>query len=274
MTRSEIPLGIIGGTGLDSFPELEALERVPIVTPYGKPSADPLVAKLNGRLIVFIPRHGEQHQYAPHLIPYKANLWALRELGARAVIGTCVAGSLKLALEPGHFIVPDQFMNFTWGRDTDSVEPNGQFMHLSVADPYCEELRQELNALLDAENIQAHKSGTVVVIQGPRFNSRAESLFQIRNEWDLVNMTQYPECVFARELGLCYATLASITDWDIGLGTTLSMQPGNMDRVLRIFRENTVVTKRLLALLIGRLDGFSCSCAAHTVSEYYKQGAT
>ncbi len=271
METNSTPIGILGGTGLDAFPELEILEHVACVTPYGRPSEDLVVARLGGQNVVFVPRHGADHRHPPHLVPYKANLAAMKQLGVRTVVATCIVGSLKASIEPGSFVVPDQFVHFTSGRDAQSVEADGSFVHLSMADPFCGALRSELIGALRETDVTTHEGGTTVVIQGPRFTTRAESRFFIRNEWDIVNMTQYPECVFARELGLCYATMASVTDWDVGVGTTISMRPENMDRVLEIFRANTVLTKRALVCLVRRLSEFQCGCASTVIEEYYKR---
>lgn len=271
VSMSAAPIGIIGGTGLEGFPELEVLERVVINTPYGRPSEDPIVATLNGCHVVYIPRHGTKHQLAPSRVPYKANLAALKQLGVKTVIGTCIAGSLKHDIVPGSFVVPDQFVNLTWGRDNDSIESNGDFFHLPMGEPYCGTLRAQMVATLKEMSVVTHGGGTIAVIQGPRFSTKAESRFFMNQGWDVVNMTQYPEALFARELRLCYAVTVSVTDWDVGVGSALSMHPDTMDEVLKIFRRNTEVTKDVLRGLVGRLQTMRCGCADTTVEEYYKR---
>lgn len=263
-------IGIIGGTGLDSFPEVEIEELVGVETPYGKPSARVVVGKLNSTQVAFLPRHGDRHEIPPHRIPYKANLYALKSIGVESIVATCVAGSLKTALVPATVVVPDQFVNLTWGRDSDAVEADGSFVHLPMRDPYCECVRR---TLIESVPSGAHvwPQGTVAVIQGPRFNTRAESELLIRQGWDLVNMTQYPEGYFAKSLGLCYAVVATITDWDCGLGTDIEMRPDGMANVLKVFRQNIVTTKRVLEATVLRLSHQKCGCAKNVLLEYYKQ---
>jgi 5'-methylthioadenosine phosphorylase len=223
-----------------------------------------------GGRIAFLPRHGKEHTIPPHKVPYKANFTALKLLGVRHVIGTCVVGSLRKELEPGMFIVPDQFINLTWGRD-DTYEIDRELIHLPMARPYCEHIRAILIHELKAMGIGCQEKGTVVVIQGPRFSTIAESKMFALLGGDVVNMTQYPECYFARELGLCYGAVASITDYDVGVPSALSMQPELMDKVLAVFRRNTATTVLLVKKLAGLVREItSCDCAAHRLSEYYE----
>ncbi|MFH1968619.1 MAG: MTAP family purine nucleoside phosphorylase [bacterium] len=246
------------------------VEIVETETPYGKPSAPIIVGELCGGHIAFLPRHGSKHTIPPHKVPYKANLAALKSLGVRHVIGTCVAGSLRKEIYPGAFMVPDQFINLTWGRD-DTFEIDQELVHLPMARPYCEHIRKIVARELKMMNMVCHDKGTAVVIQGPRFSTIAESKMFALWGGDVVNMTQYPECYFARELGLCYGAVASVTDYDVGVLSTVSMQPESMDKVLTIFHRNTAMT----VLLIGKLvelvsEIIGCNCAAHRIAEYYK----
>ena len=269
LTERPAPIGIIGGTGMETFPELIVYERRVVETPYGAPSDALWFAEYRGVPVVFLPRHGMNHQHAPHRIPYRANIAALKACGVRTVVSTCIVGSLKKTIRPGTFVLPDQFVHFTQARGDGGDDET--FVHLPMAEPYCELLRQEVQlALLEKEAV-VHDKGTIVVIQGPRFSTKAESQFFIRNRWDVVNMTQYPEVYFAREAGLCYASMASVTDWDVGVGTTLSMDPRNMDQVLAIFRRNVQTTQAAVLHLIDRLPAFACDCSQRLVAEYYKQ---
>jgi 5'-methylthioadenosine phosphorylase len=273
MNRRPI-IGIIGGSGLDQLGCLEEAKKIDTPdTVYGRASDRITIGKIAGEQVAFLPRHGAKHQFAPCRVPYKANLTALRRLGVKTVVATCIAGSLKPEIKPGDFVVPDQFDNKTWGRDADSIEPDGSFVHLGMAEPYCRKLRNACIAALTESGVpRVHGSGTTVVIQGPRFSTRAESREFIAQGWDIVNMTQYPECLFARELGLCYAVFASITDWDVGTEQTCCMDATGMEQVLKIFHANTALTIQALASLIGsHLPTFSCDCAAGTLTEYYKQ---
>ena len=262
-------IGVIGGSGLELFPELDVVDRVKIKTRYGRPSDVITIAQRNGQLFAFLPRHGSKHHLPPHRIPYRANIAAFKKLGIKTVIGTCIVGSLKRKLVPGSFVIPEQFVNMTWGRD--DVGTSSNFIHLPMAEPYCACLRRELSKVALSEKVVACRAGTVVVIQGPRFSTIAESRFFIRNGWDIVNMTQYPECYYAREAGLCYAALAAVTDWDVGVRSNMSIVPSNMDRVLAIFKENVSKTKNMVLKAVDRLASFECGCASTAVIEYYKQ---
>lgn len=239
-------------------------------TPYGKPSGPISIGELCGGRIAFLPRHGEKHTIPPHKVPYKANLAALKSVGVRHVIGTCVIGSLRKEIEPGAFVVLDQFINLTWGRD-DTHEIDRELIHLPMARPYCEHVREIVARELKAMEVVCHTKSTVVVIQGPRFSTIAESKMFALWGGDVVNMTQYPECYFARELGLYYGAVASVTDYDVGVPSAVSMQPESIEKVLAIFRRNTATT----VSLIGKLAGLSreiagCNCAANRLAEYYK----
>lgn len=270
--KNAIPIiGIIGGSGFCSFPELTIKERVKPQTKYGLPSDEIYVGEYRGTKVAFLPRHGSKHSHSPHRVPYKANLLALMSLGVKKVIGTCIAGSLRKEIFPGDFVVPDQFVNLTWGRD-DYYEQDRSFVHLPMADPYCSSLRQTLIKAVKSQGITVHNGGTVVVIQGPRFSTLAESKWYISNGWDLVNMTQYPECYLARELGLCYASVAMITDYDAAVREGLRMQPSDMDEVLKVFWGNIQRGKKMIFRLIEDFqnDLANCSCATE-YKEYYKQ---
>jgi len=242
------------------------------MTQYGYPSDDIHVCEYNGVIVAFLPRHGSKHNIAPHKVPYKANLAALQEIGVRSVLATCIVGSLKQEIAPGSFVVPDQFVNLTWGRDDYVETDDGKFVHLPMAEPYCHVMR---NSIVDSTKSLEHQLfdvGTVAVIQGPRFSTKAESHFYIRNGWDIVNMTQYPECYLARELGLCYGALASVTDYDVGVESGLTMESNHMDKVLVIFRENIKKTKEVIFRFLDlNSSRISCSCSCVSTETYYEQ---
>jgi len=263
-------IGVVSGSGLCEIPGFVIAKTIEMETPYGKPSGPVIMGELYGGHIAFLPRHGKEHTIPPHKVPYKANLVALKLLGVRHVIGTCVVGSLRKEIKPGAFVVPDQFINLTWGRD-DTYEVDRELIHLPMARPYCEHLRVIIARELNAMEVVYHEKGTVVVIQGPRFSTIAESKMFSLWGGDVVNMTQYPECYFARELGLCYGAVASVTDYDVGVPNAVSMQPESMDKVLAVFCQNMVTTVSLvgkLARLVREI--ISCNCAAHRLTEYYK----
>jgi 5'-methylthioadenosine phosphorylase len=264
-------LGIIGGSGMCSFPELSVISRLKPEMPYGMPSDEILICMYEGQSIAFLPRHGAKHHLAPHKVPYKANLAALREIGVERIIGTCIVGSLKREISPGSLVIPDQFVNLTWGRDDTSAADGGSFVHLPMGDPYCGCLRKSLATTAKSLGMAIVPQGTVAVIQGPRFSTAAESRWLSANGWDIVNMTQYPECYFARELGMCYAAIAAVTDYDVGLHESLVMDPHHMDDILEVFRENIRVVKRLVLGFIEQASpDLSCTCARSMVKAYYE----
>lgn len=272
LSEKEKPtLAIIGGSGICSFPELKVIARVNPLTKYGYPSDIISICEYCDQLVAFLPRHGAKHTLPPHKIPYKSNLTALKEIGVKNVVATCVVGSLKKEMAPGSLVIPDQFVNLTFGRD-DCYEQDGVFIHLPMGEPYCENLRQKMIRLLNDIDCPVITNATVAVIQGPRFSTIAESKWFISNGWDVVNMTQYPECYFARELGLCYATIASITDYDVGLKENLSFGNNNTDLILKVFKSNTEKVKSFLLNFIEnqKESFFCCGCAECTLRYYYE----
>lgn len=266
-------LGIIGGSGMCSFPELKVVSRLKPETRYGLTSDEITLCEYAGQLVAFLPRHGTKHTLAPHRVPYKANLAALKEIGVEYVVGTCIVGSLKKEITPGCLVVPDQFINLTWGRDDSSEVDGGSFIHLPMGEPYCSHLRKKVTQVAHVCQTVIVPQGTVAVIQGPRFSTAAESRWLSANGWDIVNMTQYPECYFARELGLCYAAIAAVTDYDVGLQESLVIDPRRMDDVLTIFRDNIQKTRELLLAFIKQESAqLSCGCASRVLKAYYEDG--
>lgn len=270
----DVPIAIVGGSGLcrqDIFP---VVERVRPQTEFGHPSDDISICEFASdtgmNRVAFLPRHAEAHSLAPHAVPYRANIAALRSLGVRQVIATCIAGSLRRRVRPGDLVVPDQFVNLTSGRDQHREGPP---VHLPFADPYCQRLREIFVKQARKMNIRTHSRGTVAVIQGPRFSSRAESQWLAKQGWSLVNMTQYPECYYAREAGVCYASLAMVTDFDVGVGRARrGLQAGSsFADILSIFHRNVATLKLLLVDLVGQMPGLECTCSRPLPAEYYKQ---
>ena len=198
-----------------------------------------------------MPRHGGDHSLPPHRINYRANLWAMREVGARRIIGPCACRSLKPDLEPGTFVICDQFVDRTQARESTFYD-GPQTTHVSAADPYCADLGRILAAAARELGIPVVEGGTVVVVQGPRFSTRAESRWYSASGFDVVNMTQYPECWLARELSLCYVNLSLVTDYDVGLEGMPHVPPVSADAAFAVFRENL---DRLRALLFRALPG-------------------
>jgi 5'-methylthioadenosine phosphorylase len=250
-------IGVFGGSGFYSF--LDKVQEVSVDTPYGEPSAPISIGDVDGIDVAFLPRHGLQHQYPPHMINYRANVWAMKELGVERIIGPCAAGSLRKEVEPGHFVVSDQLVDRTTGRK-DTFYDGPQTTHISYADPYCPELRKLAIQTGESEGITVHPSGTVVTIQGPRFSTRAESKWFQDLGWEVINMTQYPEAYLARELEICYANIALITDYDVGVvGETEAV---SHEAVLKVFTENN---DKLRGLLFGMVKTIpterTCPCA-------------
>ena len=253
-------IGIIGGTGFYSF--LEGPERVAVETPFGAPSAEVAVGEVAGRRVAFVPRHGDHHQYAPHRVNYRANLWALRALGVRQVLAPCAVGSLKAELGPGTFVVPDQVVDRTWGREHTVYDAEGPVVHVGFADPYCPRGRHAVLGAAEAGE-KLVDGGTLVVIQGPRFSSRAESAWHAAQGWSLVGMTGQPEAAIARELALCYTAIAMVTDHDAGAASEGAVTHAD---VLETFAANierlrTLLRRTIEALPAAQPDATAtCGC--------------
>ncbi|HBE79807.1 MAG TPA: S-methyl-5'-thioadenosine phosphorylase [Firmicutes bacterium] len=251
-------IGIFGGSGFYSL--LDNVEEIAVDTPYGAPSDRIAIAEIAGKKVAFLPRHGKNHQLPPHLINYRANLWAMKSLGVQQIIGPCAAGSLQEHVKPGDFVIVDQFVNRTWGR-TDSFVEGPNVAHLSAAEPYCGRLRKIAAANAKKIGVPTHDQGTVVVIQGPRFSTKAESKEFSRNGWEVINMTQYPEGILAKELGICYVNIALITDYDAGLEGNPDIKPVTHEEVLKVFSSNNDKLKKLLLAMIDDLQlNPECNC--------------
>lgn len=244
-------VAVIGGSGFYTF--LRGAATVAVDTPYGEPSAPISVGTVEGRTVAFLPRHGRQHEYPPHRINYRANIWALRSLGVRQILAPTAVGGLAADLAPGDLVVPDQLVDRTTGRPQTYVDRGAA--HAPFAEPYCPRLRR---ALLDAD-ASMRDGGTLVVIDGPRFSTRAESQSYIGAGWSLVNMTGHPEAVLARELGVCYAPLALVTDMDAGVA---GHEPVDQATVFALFKENLDRLRELLQRTLASLgDDRDCGCA-------------
>jgi len=254
--RAEI--GVFGGTGLYEF--ASGLREVRMETPYGPPSDRAMVGEVEGRAVAFLPRHARDHSIPPHMINYRANLWTMKELGVERIIGPCAVGSLQAHIRPGDFVICDQFVDRTSGR-RDTFYDGPIATHVSAADPYCPELRELATQCARGLGIAVHGEGTVVVIQGPRFSTRAESEWFTSMGWDVVNMTQYPECYLARELGICYASVALITDYDAGVvvENEAAVTATSIEEILRANTENAVRLTMALLRVIPHERG--CACA-------------
>lgn len=245
MDQAEI--GIIGGSGFYSF--VEPTRMVDVETPFGKPSAPVAIGELSGRTVAFLPRHGQQHQFPPHRVNYRANLWALRSVGVRQVLAPSAVGSLRPELGPGTVLVPDQVVDRTWGRAHTIYDEVGPVAHVSFGDPYCPRGRR---AVLAARS-DVVDGGSLVVVNGPRFSSRAESLWHAAQGWSVVGMTGQPEAAIARELAMCLTCVTLVTDLDAGAE---GGEPVTHAEVLEMFAANIDRLKDLLATAVEQLPAY------------------
>ena len=210
-------LAIIGGTGLDTLGILEVHKREVVETPYGSPSSTVARGSLFGTEVLFLPRHGYSHSYAPHKINYRANLWALRELGVESILSIAAVGGIREDMPPASLVMPDQIIDYTWGRAcTFHEKENDQVIHIDFTNPYNKGLRKKLLAAASAANVKIIAGGTYGATQGPRLETAAEILRMERDGCDIVGMTGMPEAALARELNLCYATCAVVANWAAG----------------------------------------------------------
>lgn len=266
MSDLRADVAVIGGTGFYSF--LDDYEEVEVETPYGPPSAPIAVGEVAGRSVAFLPRHGRHHDHPPHAVPYRANAWALRSLGVRQVLAPCAVGGLRAEVEPGDVVVPDQLVDRTHRRVSSFVETGA--VHLPFADPYCAGVGGAVLAADAAVGGGAKAGGTMVIIEGPRFSTRAESLSYAREGWTLINMTGHPEAPLAREMRQCYAAIALVTDMDAGAESGDGV---GQEEVFARFRANL---ERLTGLLTGAIerlpdpDGCACSTWADGLELTYE----
>jgi 5'-methylthioadenosine phosphorylase len=262
MSAPVAEVAVIGGSGFYAF--LDDPEQHRVETPYGDPSAPVSVGTVAGRRVAFLPRHGAGHEFPPHLINYRANLWALRSLGVRQVLAPCAVGGLRPEVAPGDIVVPDQLVDRTWGRAQSYVETGA--CHVPFADPYC----ARLSAAVAAADPAVKQGGAMVVIPGPRFSTRAESVHHAAQGWSLVNMTGHPEAVLARELRQCYAAIALVTDMDAGVETGAGV---GQEEVFALFAQNLDRLRGLLTDTIRTLpepDGCPCETWADGMDLTYE----
>ena len=255
---AEPTLGVIGGSGLYELPGLSAVERVKVETPYGAPSDELVVGRLGGTRLVFLPRHGRGHRLLPSEIPFAANLYALKTLGVEWVLAVSAVGSLREEIAPGHVVVPDQFVDRTWGRRS-TFFGRGVVAHVQFADPVCPTFSSLLGTMARGAGATVHQGGTYVCMEGPQFSTRAES--HLYRSWGahVIGMTNLQEAKLAREAELCFATLALATDYDCWNDAHADVQ---IDDVLRVLAANVDLAKRVVAAVAGRLPArTACGCA-------------
>jgi len=254
----KIRIGIFGGSGFYSL--FEKPENKATATPHGPLSAAVTVGKIHGKSVAFMPRHEVEHTIPPHKVPYKANVAAFKEIGVERIMGPCAAGSLQPHVKPGDFVICDQLVDRTWGRE-DTFYHGPEVAHVSFAEPYCPEMRKIAIEACQKLGISYHPKGTVVVINGPRFSTKAESRWYSSAGWEVINMTQYPEAVLAREKEMCYLNISLITDYDVGLEGVPGVKPVTAAEVGRIFKENNERVKKVIAEVIKNIpEERGCKC--------------
>lgn len=256
---AQADIGVIGGTGFYSL--LEDAQTLRVETPYGAPSDTVTLGEVAGRRVAFLPRHGRHHAIPPHAINYRANIYALKSLGCTRILGPCAAGSLQPHVHPGDLVVCDQYVDRTHGR-TDTYYDGPIITHVSMAEPYCPTLRVVAASSGRRLEWRVHERGTVVVIQGPRFSTVSESRWFRSQGWEVINMTQYPECALAREVEICYMNISLITDYDVGVEGDPQVAPVTAGEVVRQFRANLDRLRELILRVIPAIPRErTCLCA-------------
>jgi len=263
----EAEIAIIGGSGLYDADILEDGGEVQMVTPFGAPSDSIVIGTYGGKRVAFLSRHGRGHKHPAHLVNYRANIWALKQLGVKRIFASNACGSLQEHFRPGELVFIDQFIDRTKSRPSSFYEGKAavhlaehgldRTCHISAADPFCPELRFELAKSAQRLGFPAHTAGTYVCVEGPRFSTRAES--RLFKAWggDLVGMTVFPECMLAREAGICYASVALVTDYDVW-----AQRPVDLNEVLRVMGENAGMAKQLFSAVLKDLPPErGCGCA-------------
>jgi 5'-methylthioadenosine phosphorylase len=258
MGKPTAEIGVFGGSGFYSL--LEKCEEHKVETPYGAPSETVTIGTVGGKSVAFLPRHGHSHELPPHMINYRANIWAMKELGVTRILGPCATGSLQPDVQIGDFVVCDQFVDRTSARKNTFYD-GPITTHIGCAEPYCSQLRQIAVEAGKNLTLPVHDGGTVVVIQGPRFSTKSESKWFSSQGWEVINMTQYPEVVLARELEMCYLNISLITDYDVGLEGHPGIKPVTHEDVIKAFTENNEKLKKYIFKIINDIpDKFTCDC--------------
>jgi 5'-methylthioadenosine phosphorylase len=248
-------IGVFGGSGFYSL--MDGAREAWIETPYGAPSDRVAVGEIAGKRVAFLPRHGNDHRFPPQSINYRANVYAMKSLGVRWILGPAAAGSLKKDVVPGSMVVCDQLADLTSGRQ-DTFYGGPPVTHVGFADPYCPTLRPIAIDALRTLGIETHPRGTVVVISGPRFSTRVESKWYQDQGWEVINMTQYPECYLARELEMCYVNISLITDYDVGLE---GIAPVSVDAIVAVLKQNNQRLRSAIGEIVARIaTDADCSC--------------
>ena len=254
MEQAEI--GIFGGTGIYDSGLLSESKEITVDTPFGKTSDSITVGIFKGKKVAFMPRHGKKHTIPPHLINFRANVWAFKEMGIKRIIAPSAVGSLKKEIRPGDFALPSQFIDFTKSRKYSFFEEN-KVIHISVADPFCPELQNMVNQVAKNLHLKIHKNCTYVCIEGPRFSTKAESKFyKDVIGADIIGMTLVPECQLAREAQMCYVSISTVTDYDVW-----AEKPVTAKEVISTLTKNVEITKKIISILPGFIpQERNCNC--------------
>ena len=262
--KDKAEIGIIGGTGVYNPDLLEDSKSIKVYTPYGEPSDYVTLGNFKDTSIAFIPRHGKGHTVPPHKINFRANIWAMKELGVTRIIAPCAVGSLREEMKPGDIVIPDQFIDRTKNRPSTFYE-GGFVAHISTADPFCPDLRSVSISSGKKLELDIHDQGTQVCIEGPRFSTRSESkMFRLWGA-DTINMTLVPECVLAREAQICYVAIATITDYDVWAD-----RPGSAGEVVKTLQENVSKTRGIMEIMIPSISRErNCICATSLKEAIY-----
>ena len=258
MKTNQAEIGIIGGSGF--YDLASGLKEVKMETPYGPPSDRIGLGKIAGKKVAFLPRHNKDHEVPPHRINYRANIWALKSLGVSRIITSHAVGSLQKEIKPGNFVILDQFIDRTKAR-IDTFYDGQIATHVSTAFPYCPQLRKLAIKTAKAARVRVHEKGTVVIIQGPRFSTAAESIWFTKMSWNVINMTEYPEIALAREKEMCYCAIAIVTDYDVGLIAEGKVKPVSVEEVIKAFQGNIGKAKKvILAMIKNWPKKVTCDC--------------
>lgn len=252
-------VGIIGGTGVYDPGLFSAQREIKVHTPYGEPSDLVTIGEYSGVKVAFIPRHGRSHRIPPHSINSRANIWALKQLGVKRIIAPSAVGSLQVGYKPGDIAVPDQFIDFTKKRQYTFYD-GGQVCHVSVADPFCPELRSIAIERIKRLKFTMHDKATYICIEGPRFSTRAESkFFRDVMKADIIGMTLVPEVNLARETEICYTSIATVTDYDVWAN-----HPVTSAEIIETLSKNVEKTKKLIADIVPAIPASrkKCACAS------------
>lgn len=254
--ETKATIGIFGGSGFYSF--LDNVKEYTVETPYGKTSDKIAIGQIAGKSVAFMARHGKDHSITPENVNYRANIWAMKQIGCKHIISPCAAGSLQKEVKPGDIVFCDQFVDWTFGKRKDTFFEGPLVTHVSGADIYCQTLRKLAIDSAKKLDLPHHETGTVVVINGPRFTSKAESKFFTAQGWQVINMTQYPENYLVREMDMCPLNISLITDYDAGLVS--DTEPVSHAHVIEIFKSNIDNLKKLLIQIVTDFEEYECAC--------------